>query len=897
MFEHIENLYTLAMIVVCLVLALLHHVRRPCREWIYVLIFLLGNLLSSYFWGAYTLLMGDDPNLSSFLAYFGWNISYAALLLLALRVHAEKGERSFHPLALLPIPLNLAQLLLYNQFGGIFNNIWEGALCTAVACLSLNCLLIYRRNRAAGARKPLVAAALLAYIFFEYVMWTASCFSWPSDWLNPYYYAAIITATIPLFLVRAVQKSGRETDPSAEDGISPEDSTFEHLRRILPPIYIGMVVICCVGGYALAVWMRTVLGSGLAGGGDADPYVIIAVVLFIISWVLVVFSVAIMLVVSLMQKEAEQNILRQEKALAEQSNAAKSDFLANMSHEIRTPINAILGMNEMILRESLPLREQLPESTEETKRVFGDISSYAGNIGNAGHSLLALINDILDFSKIEAGRLDIVEADYKLSSVLNDVSNMIVFKAQDKGIDFHVDVDPDLPDGLHGDELRVRQIFTNILTNAVKYTKEGSVHLSVGTADGVPPKTGDSLRLKVTVKDTGIGIRAEDMGRLFEKFERVDLQKNSTVEGTGLGLAITRSLLDMMGGSIEAESVYGEGSVFTVILPQRVVSSEPVGDFHDKFERSMLETTAYRESFHAPDAHILVVDDTRMNIIVVVNLLKATGIQTDTADSGAKALALCRDVRYDLILMDQRMPEMDGTEAMRRIRAQEDGANRETPFICLTADAVSGARERYLAEGFTDYLTKPIDSRALEQMLIRYLPAEKLKTKRSEDPAVDTAAAEAGKRPESDCYEALRSAGIQPEVGLRFSQDSREVYEILLREYAESTPEKMQGMEDALRAGDWKTYGILAHALKSTSRMIGAETLADAEAELEAAADEGREGEIRSGHSSAAAQYASLIRAIRQTVAAEDGRVPENDDDEVILEFLPEDEENQGGNP
>ena len=474
--------------------------------------------------------------------------------------------------------------------------------------------------------------------------------------------------------------------------------------------------------------------------------------------------------------------LTEAKAAAEHANTAKSEFLASMSHEIRTPINAVLGMNEMILRESLQARDQATKVQPELRGYLTNISNYAGNIDSAGKNLLAIINDILDFSKIESGKMEITEADYKFSSVLNDISNVISFRAKDKGLNFKIEMDKDLPDGLFGDELRIRQIMTNLLGNAVKYTKKGSVLLYVGKEAGDVIENGDTIHLVVAVKDTGIGIKQEDINKLFQKFERVDLQQNSTVEGSGLGLAITKNLLELMHGTIKVESVYGEGSTFTAVIPQKVVSTEPVGDFKMKFEKSVQEAEVYHESFRAPDAHILIVDDTRMNLTVAVGLLKKTQMDIDTAASGLEAIGLAKTIKYDLILMDQRMPGMDGTETMKNIQALEDGVNKETPFICLTADAVSGARTHYLAEGFTDYLTKPIDSKALERALMKYLPKEKLITDFKDEE--ETKAKEP--LPQADEFEPMRLAGIDPEVGLRFCQGDKDLYRSIIIDYAQT---------------------------------------------------------------------------------------------------------------
>lgn len=413
--------------------------------------------------------------------------------------------------------------------------------------------------------------------------------------------------------------------------------------------------------------------------------------------------------------------LKEQKKIADEANAAKSQFLANMSHEIRTPINAVLGFNELIIRECTEARESAGND-----RYFDNIRMYAGNIQSAGGNLLSIINDILDLSKIEAGRMDIVDAPYSLTDLLNDVSNMVFFKANEKGLEFSVDVDEALPDELYGDKARVRQVITNILSNAVKYTDKGSVRIKVrGTADnGMEP--GQMLRLSIEIKDTGIGMHREEMDKLFTKFQRLDLSHNSTIEGTGLGLAISHQLMTMMGGSIQVESTYGSGSTFAIEIPQKIVSSQPVGDFRERFEKEILSVKEYSEEFRAPEAHILVVDDTKVNHKVAQGLLKKTLIKIDTAESGEQAIRMARENTYDLILMDQRMPQMDGTEALMHIREQKDGKNVRTPVICLTADAIIGAKERYMAEGFTDYLSKPINSHELEQTLIKYLPRDKV---------------------------------------------------------------------------------------------------------------------------------------------------------------------------
>lgn len=398
--------------------------------------------------------------------------------------------------------------------------------------------------------------------------------------------------------------------------------------------------------------------------------------------------------------------LEQAKIKADEANRSKSDFLTNMSHEIRTPINAVIGMNEMIMREA-----------KDEK-----IADYSRNIESAGRSLLSIINDILDLSKIEAGKMELTEAAYKFSSLINDVVVMISVKAREKNLAFNVNIDETLPDGLCGDEIRIRQIITNVLNNAVKYTEKGSVTLSVNYN-----RAGDDCNLLVRVTDTGIGIKPEDIDKVFEKFDRADMDRNKTIEGTGLGLTIVKRLLVMMDGTISVESEYGKGSTFFLRIPQKIHEDDAIGDYRKKFSSASASDGGYKELFHAPDAEILVVDDTLINLTVVRALLKKTKIKIDTATGAAEALIKTTEKKYDTILLDNRMPGMDGAEALPIMRTQEGGLNKETPIVCLTADAVSGARERYLAEGFTDYLTKPIESAALERMLLKYLPKDKTK--------------------------------------------------------------------------------------------------------------------------------------------------------------------------
>ncbi|MBR6088785.1 MAG: response regulator, partial [Anaerolineaceae bacterium] len=572
------------------------------------------------------------------------------------------------------------------------------------------------------------------------------------------------------------------------------------------------------------------------------------------------------------QKQAyEARSMKLEKEAADQANRAKSAFLAEMSHEIRTPINAVLGMNEIILRESTQAKST---AEGDNREAFGNISTYARNIESAGSSLLAIINDILDLSRIEAGKMEITEGEYRLGSVLNDLNNMISFKAKEKGLDFIIDVDKSLPGALIGDEVRVRQVMINLLNNAVKYTERGSVRMTLRGKVQDPP----AILLIFTVEDTGIGIRPEDMGNLYKKFQRLDMEQNSTVEGTGLGLAITRRLLEMMDGTIDLKSEYGKGSVFTVTIPQKISSPEPVGDFRTSIQESGIRG----DLFLAPDARILIVDDTKLNLKVAVLLLKNTQMHIDTADSSEEALVLTDTNAYDLILMDQRMPKMDGTETLRLIRTGSDSLNRETPVICLSADAVFGAREHYIAEGFTDYLSKPVDSQVLEEMIMRYLPAGKVS--RAPEPLSPPQTASLYLDGSSSCgHDALRQAGISPEHGLNYCGGDEQIYQSLLEEYVRSSGEKIRSLRKSYEEKDWNTYAVVVHSVRSSSKMIGASALSDIAAGLEKAADEKDTAGIERDHLRLLVLYEAAAAAIRSTVEFTED--PQADDE--IMEFLP----------
>ena len=385
------------------------------------------------------------------------------------------------------------------------------------------------------------------------------------------------------------------------------------------------------------------------------------------------------------------------------ANTAKSTFLANMSHEIRTPINAILGLNTMILRES-----------NEKNTI-----EYANDIDAAGQNLLSLVNDILDISKIESGKMEIVPVSYDLAALINDVVNLTKTKAIAKELEFNLEVDEKLPSGLFGDDVRIRQILINLVTNAIKYTKKGSVTLQVGGN-----ATDNNVALSFSVKDSGIGIKDEDREKLFTKFKRLDTVKNRNVEGTGLGLTITSTLLEMMGSSLNVESEYGVGSTFSFTINQKIMRYDTIGDLGGISSKKVDKKEA-DVRFIAPDAKLLVVDDNKMNRIVFLKLLKRIKVQVDDAGSGEEALKLMENTKYDIIFLDHMMPGMDGIDVLNRLKWEKLHLNHDTTTVALTANALSGSREFYLKAGFDDYLSKPVSPPKLEQLIFDYLPDEK----------------------------------------------------------------------------------------------------------------------------------------------------------------------------
>ena len=402
----------------------------------------------------------------------------------------------------------------------------------------------------------------------------------------------------------------------------------------------------------------------------------------------------------------ENERAKKEAERAEELTRSQNRFFSSMSHEIRTPINSILGLNELILRD-----------TTASDEIIRDSSGIQG----AGKMLLSLINDILDFSKIEAGSMEIVPVDYNVGDMFSDIVNMVWLTAHDKGLRFDISIDPKVPSVLYGDEVRIKQIMINLLNNAVKYTNEGYVELHVECEEAED----DAVMLSVSVSDTGMGIRKESLPYLFDAFKRVDEEKNRYIEGTGLGLSIVKLLVDLMGGTLTVNSVYGEGSTFNVVLRQGVSDRTQIGELNIHNQQT-IRRTAYESSFKAPDAAVLIVDDNEMNLEVECKLLADTGMRIDRAENGREALSMTLKMHYDAILMDHLMPEMDGIECLEQIRQQSGGLNRATPVIVLTANAGTDNRELYNRAGFDGYLVKPVSGDLLEEMMIRHIDADKL---------------------------------------------------------------------------------------------------------------------------------------------------------------------------
>lgn len=430
------------------------------------------------------------------------------------------------------------------------------------------------------------------------------------------------------------------------------------------------------------------------------------------SVLMVGISTGLVLVFQRKVYEQERAVNEEQKEALEKAANSKNAFFAKMSHEIRTPINTIIGLNQMNLREEL---------SEEVRENCTSIS-------NAGDMLLFLVNDILDMSQLENRKMKIIPGEYETRQFFINLMDMLQLRIKKKGLDFYVDIDQKMPSVLYGDEKRITQVMINILTNAVKYTNEGSITL---TARG-EWEDEENFKFVISVSDTGIGIRKEDLDNLFDYFTRLDENKNTKIEGSGLGLSICKQLLDLMGGQITVDSIYTKGSTFTISLEQKVINPEPIGDLNFKSSKRVQLQDVYRQSFEAPDARILLIDDDRMNYVVMQKLLRATKVQLDYAADWMSALEMTKRKYYHVLLLDHMMPEKDGIETLHEIRFQENGLCREVPAICLTGNLISGAEEMFREAGFQGYLTKPVQGEVLEAELLQFLPDEIVEYRRKD---------------------------------------------------------------------------------------------------------------------------------------------------------------------
>ena len=670
---------------------------------------------------------------------------------------------------------------------------------------------------------------------------------------------------------------------------------------------------------------------------------------FGLLWLLVV--IIIIYLIGAEHKVQQSEEMRLAKIAAEDANRAKSDFLANMSHEIRTPMNAIVGMCELILRD-----QDISESVREG----------CFNIQSSGRSLLSIINDILDFSKIESGKMELIEAEFDIASMLNDVINMTMTRKGDKKIEIMVHADPDIPSGLIGDEVRIRQIMINLMTNAVKFTHTGAVTLKVSRS-----VQNYGINLKISVEDSGIGITEENLEKLFSSFQQVDTRKNRSIEGTGLGLAISKRLVTQMGGFINVSSVYGQGSIFSIVIPLKVSKPRPFITVNEpeklsaavfidfnKFEQraveqqymelmneisrqlkvKMLHTTSMSElmdaidsgrithcfigkeeylehkeyflkisselnvvliqdvidavqipasikciykpfytmsaasalnnesilhnlndrrsssiSFSAPRARILIVDDTDINLKVAAGLMQPYNMQIITADSGKAAISMLRSKDIDFVFMDHMMPEMDGVEATKIIREMNDEYYKKLPIVALTANAVSGVREMFIESGFNDFIAKPIELAALDRVLKKWLPAEKI-----ENP-VSVSYVKNDRRRSTRVNLVDDGALISVSKGLTYTGGNEDAYYEILEMYVRKGEEKREHIISLAEEESWKNYITEVHALKSTSLSIGSVKLSEFAKKLELAGKSGDYEVIRNGNNDLMMLYSEVI--------------------------------------
>ena len=569
---------------------------------------------------------------------------------------------------------------------------------------------------------------------------------------------------------------------------------------------------------------------------------------------------------TVIRKQYEQ--IRSAKEEAERANSAKSRFLANMSHEIRTPINTIMGMDEMILRE---------DATDVPKGYFMSVINYALDIRSASESLLGLINDLLDISKIESGKMKLVEQGYDFAELLRSIITMIRVRSREKDLTFDVMVDENIPTRLYGDSGKIKQVLLNLLTNAVKYTEKGGFTLNVSLEE----KRENDCDLKFSVKDTGIGIKAEDMDKLFTAYERLDEERNSGIQGTGLGLDISRRFAELMGGKLWCESEYGNGSEFILTVTQKTEDATPMGKFVELVDEGA--KGPYVPQFIAPDADVLIVDDNPMNLSVIKGLLKATKMFITTASSGEECLEKIKYGSFNAVLLDHMMPGMDGVETVARIR--ED--HPDLPVYALTANSTLG-EEFYISKGFTGYLAKPIDSRAVERAIMKHLPPEMMM---KPDGADFTEQIE--ELPENMNW-AKDIEGISMDEGVRNSGGIG-AYINSLHLFEETLEDNARVIKAAYDENDIKLFTIKVHALKSSARIVGALGLSSLAEKLEKAGNDGDMDFIHGNAEKLLEEYRAFkdrLKKLHEDAVAEDKEpIPEDelgDAYEALRELIPQ---------
>ncbi len=588
------------------------------------------------------------------------------------------------------------------------------------------------------------------------------------------------------------------------------------------------------------------IGAGGLGLGAILEIVFINLHLTAFGDVWLILGIYFMVAMALIHTIGD--ILRREKERrkAIEASMVKSNFLANMSHEIRTPINAIMGMNEMILRESSE----------------PDVLEYAEHIGRSGKLLLSIIGDVLDFSKIESGKLNIVSDPYKISSLISDSYNLMNQLAAEKSLEVRFDVDENFPSVLDGDENHIKQIVINLITNAAKYTKKGYIGLKAYATDiddmDVENVTYERKMINIEVIDSGIGIKKEDLPRLFDSFERVDERVNRNIQGTGLGLSIVKSLTEAMNGSVEVESEYGVGSVFMVRIPQRVISKAPVGDSWKtvaEYKNNDPDRVRYKVSFKAPSARVMAVDDNSSNLMIIKQFLKATELDVELVNNGEEAIDLAGENKYDVILLDHMMPDPDGIAVLKAIRKKEGGLNYNTPVIVLTANATQDSRDEYLRQGFNDYIAKPVDGATLESVLVRYLPEEKVKTGEAVTEVTGTDRADKSSK---ETVSKEREGGTMEKVipskendygGLFEREEFAQVLKVfgnkdfafeIIHKVAEDSLKSLDTLKEDLEKEDYADYAIKAHGIKGMMASVYYEPLRVHSLNHELAAKEGR---------------------------------------------------------